>query len=254
MLDVLQNTLAVVGSLACSLCFMAVINHFWPAARRRQHNDLIGWQLSVLGTTYAVIIGFMLYTVWTNYGDAEQSVNAEANSLVNLSRLAKGLPPKDGEKLIALARTYGDLVVNSEWKEMDANVIPEQTRDIIREMWSTLVAATPTSASERAAEDHALDELSALTRYRSIRLIETGSHLPGVLWFVLMSGGAITIASTWMFGAASSTLHALQVSAFTLLIVLALAAIADINRPFQGSVHVSDYAFRRAQADMLAEN
>ena len=30
----------------------------------------------------------------------------------------------------------------------------------------------------------------------------------------------------------------------------AQVAIADINRPYQGSVHVSDYAFRRAQADM----
>ena len=35
-----------------------------------------------------------------------------------------------------------------------------------------------------------------------------------------------------------------------LLISLVLVAIADINRPFQGSVHVSDYAFRRAQMDM----
>ena len=35
-----------------------------------------------------------------------------------------------------------------------------------------------------------------------------------------------------------------------LIIALVLVAIADINRPFQGSVHVSDYAFRRAQMDM----
>ena len=34
------------------------------------------------------------------------------------------------------------------------------------------------------------------------------------------------------------------------LLALVLVAIADINRPFQGSVHVSDYAFRRAQMDM----
>jgi hypothetical protein len=40
------------------------------------------------------------------------------------------------------------------------------------------------------------------------------------------------------------------VGAFTLLISLVLVAIADINRPFQGSVHVSDNAFRRAQMDM----
>ena len=35
-----------------------------------------------------------------------------------------------------------------------------------------------------------------------------------------------------------------------LLIALALVAVADIDRPFQGSVHVSDYAFRRARIGM----
>ena len=33
--------------------------------KRRTYNDIIGWQVSVLGTTYAVILGFMLYTVWS---------------------------------------------------------------------------------------------------------------------------------------------------------------------------------------------
>ena len=48
----------------------------------------------------------------------------------------------------------------------------------------------------------------------------------------------------------NGVLHVIQVGAFTLLISLVLVAIADINRPFQGSVHVSDNAFRRAQMDM----
>ena len=64
MLDTAQNIVIVIVSLACSLSFMAAVNYYWPPEQRRAHNDLIGWQLSVLGTTYAVIIGFMLYTVW----------------------------------------------------------------------------------------------------------------------------------------------------------------------------------------------
>lgn len=42
----------------------------------------------------------------------------------------------------------------------------------------------------------------------------------------------------------------LQISALSLLIALVLVAIADIDRPFQGSVHVNDMAFRRAQQNM----
>ncbi|MBV8632266.1 MAG: hypothetical protein JOZ83_15165, partial [Silvibacterium sp.] len=74
--------------------------------------------------------------------------------------------------------------------------------------------------------------------------------LPGVLWFVLIVGGALSIMSSCMFGSESSWLHSLQVFAFSLLVALALIAIADIDRPYQGSVHVADTPFRRAQGNM----
>jgi hypothetical protein len=57
------------------------------------------------------------------------------------------------------------------------------------------------------------------------------------------------VAST-MFGSPNRFLHALQVLSFSLLISLVLLAIADINRPFQGSVHVNDKPFRGAQEDI----
>jgi hypothetical protein len=35
------------------------LNRIWPVAHRTSHNELIGWQLGILGTLYAVIMGFM---------------------------------------------------------------------------------------------------------------------------------------------------------------------------------------------------
>ena len=253
MLDNAQNIVIIVVCLAASLFFMAAVNYYWPPEKRRVHNDLIGWQLSVLGTTYAVIVGFMLYAVWIEFGSAELNADAEANSLVNLYRLSGGLVPQEGERLKLLARAYGNAVVDHEWDTMAEGREPEQTREIARQMWLTLMASKAASPTEIAAEDHALSELSALSGYRRIRLVESAARLPGVLWFVLLIGGVVTIASTCMFGAANGALHFLQVGAFSLLISLSLVAIADINRPFEGSVHVSDYAFRRAQVDMKIE-
>jgi Protein of unknown function (DUF4239) len=250
MLDTTQNVFIVIVSVACALFFMTAVNAYWPAESRRPHNDLIGWQLSVLGTTYAVIIGFMLYTVWINFGAADLNADAEANSLVNLYRLSAGLPPEQGSRLKELARAYGDAVVDHEWEEMGRGQAPVETRPIVRDMWSTLMASKQGSPNEITAEDHALYELSALAGYRRIRLAQNAARLPGVLWFVLLVGGIVTVASTCMFGAANGVLHVIQVGAFAILISLVLAAIADINRPFQGSVHVSDYTFRRIQTDM----
>ena len=92
MLSFFQDIFILVLTTTGSLLLVAALNRFWPQEKRRVHNNLIGWQLGILGTTYAVILGFMLYTVWTDFGAANLNVDLEANALRNLYRLAEGLP------------------------------------------------------------------------------------------------------------------------------------------------------------------
>ena len=246
-----ENYVIVVLTVAASLLFMGGLNRLWPWDKRHAHNDLIGWQLSILGTTYAVILGFMLFTVWTDFGAAELNFDSdEANALANVYRLAAGLPDQQRTQLQTLARFYADTVINKDWPEMSAEIVPEASRKIDEDMWKELMSVKTASPTELLAEDHAISELSALTEHRRIRLLENAFRLPTVLWCVLIIGGAVTIASASMFGSANTSLHALQVFAFSLLVALVLVAIADIDRPFQGSVHVNDGPFRRAQQNM----
>jgi hypothetical protein len=250
MLNYFQSSVIVAVTVTASLLFMAVLNRIWPSSKRHAHNDLIGWQLSILGTTYAVILGFMLYTVWTDFATADLNVDIEANALVNVYRLAEGLPNPQREQLENLARTYAEVSIEKDWPDMAADRVPDQSRGLDREMWQILMSVKTASPTEITAEDHALYELSALTEHRRTRLLQSASRLPTILWWVLIVGGIVTIASASMFGAESTVLHGLQVFAFSLLVSLVLVAIADIDRPFQGSVHVSDLAFQRAQLSM----
>jgi len=250
MLNFYQDFFIVAAAILAALVFVALLNRFWPWESRRNHNDLIGWQLSILGTTYAVILGFMLYTVWTNFGDATLNVDLEADALVNIYGLANGLAEPYQSQMKSLARAYADAAVQQDWPEMQQAQIPNATLAINSKMWKTLMNVKSASPTELAAEDHALSELSSLTEHRRIRVLQSQSRLPGVLWCVLLVGGALTILSSCMFGSQSIRLHGLQVFAFSFLISLCLIAIADINRPFQGTIHISEYAFTRAQQNM----
>ena len=251
MLTTIEDLVVVVVIVACSLGFMFLMNRLWPAAERSAHNDIIGWQLGILGTTYAVIMGFMLYTVWTNFGAAELNADSEANSLLNIYRLADGLPGQQRDELRAAARYYADVVVQKDWPAMATGKdVPLQSRPVSVKMWQILMSVKGASSSEINAADHALYELSALTEKRQMRRLQSTSRLPTVLWFVLIVGGAVTIMSSCMFGSRNALLHATQVLAFSVLIALVLVAIGDIDRPFQGSVHVSNSAFIRAQLNM----
>jgi hypothetical protein len=250
MLNTWQNVIIILLAVSASQLFMWALNRLWPWDKRHAHNDLIGWQLNIMGTTYAVILGFMLYAVWNNVNTANLNVENEANALANIYRLAEGLPDPQRGQLKTLARSYADTVIDKDWPQMQADQVPQESHHLNQDMWKTLMSLKNGSPTEITAEDHALTELSVLTEHRRIRVVQNAFRLPAVLWCLLIIGGIVTITSAAMFGSANTSLHALQVFTFTLFIVLVLVAIADINRPFQGSVHVSDFAFRRAQQTM----
>jgi hypothetical protein len=250
MLTRTENIVILILMMVGSMLFMKMLNRIWPREKRREHNDLIGWQLGILGTTYAVILGFMLYTVWTTYGAAELNADLEANALRNVNHLAEGLPDEQRAALERQTRAYADAVVDHDWPEMAHNRIPEQSHLINQDMWKTLMSIKLATPSEITAEDHALYELSALTEHRRTRLLQSAYRLPTIFWCVLLVGGAVTILSASMFGSINVRLHALQVFCFTLLITLVLLAIADVNLPFRGWVHVSNFSFIRAQQNM----
>jgi hypothetical protein len=229
---------------------MWALNRIWPQEKRREHNDQIGWQLTALGTTYAVILGFMLYAVWTTFGAADLNADLEADSLVNVYRAADGLPEPQRTQVRELARTYADVVINQEWPQMARAEIPNESRDLNGKMWRAAMSIKSATPTELLAEDHLLSQLAALTQCRRTRILQSTDSLPGVLWGVLIVGGILSVASSCLFGSANETLHSMQVFAFSLLVTLGLVAIADINRPFQGSVHVHNLGFVRAQQNM----
>jgi len=252
MVTVGQNVLVVMGAVIASLLFMEILNRVWHPDQRRTYNDIIGWQVSVLGTTYAVILGFMLYTVWSIYREAVVNVDREANAVVDVYRLADGFPEPQRTQVKTLARSYADAVVNRDWPEMKKGEEPTQSADISTEMWKTAISIRPTSPGEVVAQEDTLSELRSLSQYRLARLMESNTRLPTVLWCVLLAGGILTIVATCTFSTGSIKLHTLHIVSLSLLVSLALVAIADIHRPFRGLVHVDDNAFQQAQHNMQA--
>src|SRR5215471_12396857 len=227
MMTVSQNIVAVAITVSLSLLTMGALNRVWPREERHGYNDLIGWQLTILGTTYAVILGFMLYAVWTSLGEADLNVDFEANAVDDIYRLADGLPEPQRTQLRVLARGYVGTVIVREWSQMARGEAPEQSAAISREMWKTVISAKVASPTEVNAQEHAMSELGALAQRRLTRIRQSKARLPSVLWCVLLVGGGLTIVSACTFGTPSLKLQTLQVLCLSLLVSLSLVAIAD---------------------------
>ena len=250
MLSLAQDALIVIATLGAALLFMVLLNRLWSGEKRSVNNDLIGWQLTIIGTTYAVILGFMLYTVWTAYGEAQVNVDLEANALRDLYRTADALPEPQRTQLKLDARAYVGAVIDNDWPEMADGKIPEGSHLVNEAMWKTAMTIKPGSPTEVIYTNHLLDQLTTLTEHRRTRMLQAVYKLPPIFWAVLIIGGIVTVLSAATFGARNIALHTFQVTSFTLLVTLVLLAISDVNLPFQGWIHIDDYAFIRARTYM----
>ena len=262
MLSVVQSVLIVLGTIALSIIFLFVLRRLWPVTRRIEHNDIIGWQISVLGTTYAVILAFMLWNVWNNFQTARVTTEMEANYLVDLYRIANGLQPAVSKPLRGLCREYAAVMVNEEWPAMAQEHLSLHSFSVTQQMWDVLVQAhfggeiaassphsTPAGPDsfQQSKYEQAFSARTQMSERRRLRQIESRMKLPGILWCVLVIGGMVVIGSACLFGCQNFTLHFILVLALSLLLSLVLVSIAEIDRPFQGPVRVQSEAFTFAQ-------
>jgi len=245
-MTVTDNILIVTLTIAVSLLVWWILLRLWPAEGRREHNDITGWQLSVLGTTYAVIVGFMLFAAWADFRAADQNSEVEASCLITLYWAASGLPDNQRDEIRRLAENYANNMVSKEWPAMAQGTISHEATEIVQSLWIAASQSQSLNATQQVSLDRTMEEISSIAEHRRIRQLQSDTTLPGVLWTVLIAGGVLTLLSASLFGSLNPRLHVMQVITLALMFSLSLVAIADVNRPFQGTVHVTPKGFENA--------
>jgi hypothetical protein len=238
------DVVVISASIAIALILLSLLHRLWKPSSRSGHNDVIGTNVGVIGTTYAVLLAFMLSNVWTNFRAVESNAEQESNCLVNLYRLAMTLPDPQRRRIQQLARGYATDVLNREWHEMENG--ETMGRGITQPLWNALAEIEPKTAAEQVGMSQAFSELREITERRRIRELQSRSQLPPLLWAVLIAGALVTVISSCLFGVENFKLHLVQMAFLSFLLALVLVAIGDIDSPFWGPVRVSPDGFRYA--------
>ncbi|MGA3210930.1 MAG: DUF4239 domain-containing protein [Terriglobales bacterium] len=242
----LGNIFIIVACVGAAVLFLFVVTRASAAPSRKESNDFTGAVVAVIGTTYAVILAFTLSGVWSMFQQAQANEQQEASALVNVFRIAAQLQDANAGQIHDLCVRYADNTVGREWATMESGQMTPEGGDMINQLW-TLAGQIQARAQPNAIAAYQLmEELRGLTQYRRIRAMQSGEHLPGILWAVLIAGGIITVVASCLFGVPNYRLHLLQVAMLAFLISLVLVAIADIDRPYQGLVRVEPDGFRFA--------
>jgi hypothetical protein len=237
----------VIGSVLAAGVALWLVSHISEPHGRRESNDFTGAVVAVIGTTYAVILAFLLSSLWNHFQDAKGDAQLEAADVVNIYRVASQFPDDQRQKIEGLARQYAGTALNTEWPEMEAGETPRGGGPIINQLWKA-AAETKTEGGQSLAMGELMSSLSSLTQHRALRIQQSGDALPAILWVVLIGGGVVTILAACFFGVQNFRFHLLQIMVLSFLISLVLVAIAAVDRPYQGTVRVGpdglNYAMR----------
>jgi hypothetical protein len=243
----LLDILIIAACVLAALAFLLVVTQSSAISSRKDSNDFTGAVVAVIGTTYAVILAFMLSGVWNMLQQAQANADQEANSLVNIWRISANIGSTEGQHVRELCENYAQFVITKEWPAMEADKpLPPEARDIVNQLWILSGQSQTHAGPDSIASYQFMEELRMLTEYRRVRMMHSHEKLPGILRAVLIVGGIITVAASCLFGVTNFRFHVLQVVVLTFLISLVLVAIADLDRPYQGNDVVQPGGFKLA--------
>jgi hypothetical protein len=250
----LTDALIILACIAGALGFLFIVTRTYAAPARKESNDFTGAVVAVIGTTYAVILAFMLSGVWNQYQQAQSNEEQEANALVNVWRIATQLQVPGAQEAQALCLQYADNVLKKEWPALLASKpLPPENAEVINQLWRFAGQIQAHSGTDTIAAYQMMEELRLLTEYRRTRVMQSREALPAILWAVLIVGGIISVAAACLFGVPSFRFHVLQVTVLSLLISMVLVAIADVDRPYQGALTVQPEGFSFARETVGAQ-
>lgn len=214
-----------------------------PLSLRETHNAATGTIFAALYVLFGVTVGFSLLLVWQQYDAAEKVTAREAATVEELYRLAGDLPEPDRGRVQGLAESYARVVMEEEWPLMRDGGTSPRAGELAVDLRESIQGFEPRTENERALRSEGLTQLDNLDEDRALRLLEVREGLPPLMWVVLVVGGVITVAFTYLFGLETLWLHALAVAALTVVVTLIFYTTAVLDYPFNGDLRVGPDAF-----------
>lgn len=216
--------------------------------RLRSHQEVAGFIFGVVGVIYSVLLAFLVIVVWEQYEEARTNVAEESNKLVDLALLARGLPEPLRTRALDGLAGYGDLVIREEWPGLARGEHSPRVQGATYDLWRLYTDAPAEGERASALYDASLERLSELTEKRRVRVHAGDSTLPPLMWVLLVGGGLVTVAFTYLFGVENFRSQALMTGALAGVIAFVVFLIAALDNPFGGDLSVSPAPVEHAVA------
>jgi hypothetical protein len=242
-ITLLNFSLLILITLVISTSGAFVVRHFFDQASLRSHHDVTDPLLAVIGTLFAILLGFMLANSMQRFEQARTNVEREAEGLGDIFRLSDALPTELKTKIRKSCVDYTNTVIVDEWPKLQSGKVSPQAGEIISDLWQECIAYQPVTQGQSNVHQIMLQAMQQTGECRRTRLAELKYTLPPTLWLIIIFGGLTTIVFTFFFAIKSLRLQILMTSIVTTLICLNIYVLAGYDAPFSGDIALTTAPF-----------
>jgi hypothetical protein len=250
-----QLLLVVVGlGVAISVLGLLVTVRIVPVLVRKSHNEHVGFVIAVVGMVYAVVLAFIAIAVWETFNHCNELVQREAGFASDIYLDAASLPPAVREQVQRGIETYVKIVVDDEWPTMArGEPIGQKGWQVLQAVRSSLGGFRSSDGIEVALFSETFRALNLLYGARHERVIANTESVQAVVYAVIILGGLITVAFTYLFGMHNFGLHLAMTAGTGAIISLVILLVVAFDHPFRGKVNIKPDAFTVLLAEMHSQ-
>jgi hypothetical protein len=235
--------------IAVLIAFLIHRRH--PAEKRSANNDSAGNVFTIVGGLQAVLIAFVLISLFDNVSTVSTASYTEANAVVAIYWDADSLPAPDQNKIHQLCLAYTNTVINTEWTQLQngaTSVTGPGWQQLQSLHTAVTTAAVDNSDNWRLNEKtDAVTQLWQVFQARQSRLAAAnGGGVSLVVWLAMIVGSLLTLTLAYLFGGAKLVPHIIMVGVLAGTISLLLFAVYQMQDPFTGGAAVGPDAFTTA--------
>ena len=229
--------MVVSGGAASLACLLLA-----PVVRAPQTKEMLDVAMRTTGAITAALtltLAFCAVQARSQMADAQRVVQAEANAIAGLARMADRIGPP-GHALLPAITAYATEIHVVEFPAMARHGRRDSTQHRAEALENAIYSAAATLPESLAAD--LIDQADLVEAAREARLQAASAALPSQFWVLIVLLGGLLLATGPLYPARPHVVAMLAIQSAALSALVAFVFLMD--QPFRGELTVSAEPYR----------
>jgi len=224
----------IVGTEICALALILVRRYRQQRPNRYHKSPIAGDIFGVVGTGFAVILAFVIFTAFESYQKARDDTGIESVATRQLFSLAMFFQPQSRNQLQGDLICYGRAVISDEWPLMATGDSSSLVDHWVDELDRNMLATPVTTTKEIETFNTWFARSAERQEGRRGRLAEAAPYVPPFVWAMLLLLFIVVMGYQIIFVRTTAPLipQVIGVSAVAATMLAGIVVVYVLDAPF----------------------